>query len=293
MAAVAAGVVADAGDAVGFMQPASTHGRLRTLATRSVSRSLHALACRGVTSPHFSEFQDPFTCQDLFLVGDRRIESPNEGRRLQGRHGSHMCAFPRGQSNHKKRKKGRQHRPCHRRHRRRAPPSPAPELSTWCERASGQHPPPSPWRRSARRRPRRRSPPCLPWTGDTAPAPRHWPETLSVSPPERVCRRCRRAASGPPPPTISSAATSRAPPAKPLPRSYQPRRRPGRAREPARAQEPRPAMDGVRRRGRYLIWTLIVRCFAPPAHLRYRTTTRMLNQFTAQPPPRPRKLPSS
>ena len=51
------------------------------------------------------------------------------------------------------------------------------------------------------------------------------------------------------------------------------------------------AGDGVRRRGRYLIWALIVRCFAPPAHLRYRQTTRMLNQFTAQPPPKPRKLP--
>ena len=51
------------------------------------------------------------------------------------------------------------------------------------------------------------------------------------------------------------------------------------------------AGDGIRRRARYLIWTLIVRCFALPAHLRYRATTRMLNQFTAQPPPKPRKLP--
>ena len=63
----------------------------RTIATRS----LHALACRGVTSPYVSEFQDPFTCQDPFLVADRRMVSPNEGRRLQ-RRGSHMCAFPRG-----------------------------------------------------------------------------------------------------------------------------------------------------------------------------------------------------
>ena len=60
------------------------------------TRSLHALACRGVTSPYFSAFQDPFTCQDPFLVADRRIVSLNEGLRLQSR-GSHMCAFPRGQ----------------------------------------------------------------------------------------------------------------------------------------------------------------------------------------------------
>ena len=60
------------------------------------TRSLHALACRGVTSPYVSEFQDPLTCQDPFMVTDRRIVSANEGRRLQ-RHGSHMCAFPRGQ----------------------------------------------------------------------------------------------------------------------------------------------------------------------------------------------------
>ena len=51
---------------------------------------------QGVTSPDASEFQDPFTCQDPFLVADRRIVSFNEGRKLQ-RRGSHKCMFPRGQ----------------------------------------------------------------------------------------------------------------------------------------------------------------------------------------------------
>ena len=45
----------------------------------------------------FSELQDPFTCQDTFLVADMRIVSANEGRLLQ-RRGSHMCAFAVNQS---------------------------------------------------------------------------------------------------------------------------------------------------------------------------------------------------
>ena len=57
-----------------------------------------ACACmQGGHITYFLEFQDPFTCQDPFLVGDRRIVSLNEGRRPQ-RRGSHMCLFPRGQA---------------------------------------------------------------------------------------------------------------------------------------------------------------------------------------------------
>ena len=56
---------------------------------------LHFSACGCMHRVITLFFWDPFTCHDLFLVGDRRIVSPNEGRRLQ-RRGSHKCAFPRG-----------------------------------------------------------------------------------------------------------------------------------------------------------------------------------------------------
>ena len=147
-----------------------------------------------------------------------------------------------------------------------------PRSSTWSQ-TSGQTPPPNQRHRSALGADADVAA-MPPVDGRQTAAPRHPPETLNVSPPERICisleellqgrrrrrsRRLRRAAHRRP---------------KPLPH---PDRAAVRAVDPRAAGESRPAR--YRRRGRYLIWALIVRCFAPLAQPRYRQTTRMLNRF--------------